>query len=230
MKVAIMQPTYIPWAGYFGLMMSVDLFIILDNVQFSHRSWQQRNQIKTAQGLSWLTVPVLIKGKRDQLIKNVLIDKSVNFKKKHKASIELAYKKSFFFKDFSPSLFSTLDAEYDSLLQLNYSLLLCLTNLIGLDKKIMFASELESKGSQADLLAFICSQVGATEYISPPGSKEYIDQSSAFREIGIDVSYFDYTHPEYSQNFGPFVPYMSVIDLIFNMGPESKSIIFSGLN
>ena len=225
-----MQPTYLPWIGYFGLMMSVDLFIILDNVQFAHRSWQQRNQIKTHQGVNWLTVPVLIKGKRDQLIRNVLIDNTINFKKKHKASIQLAYKNSPFFNEFSPILFASIDNEYENLLQLNYSLLICLSNFIGLEKKVIFASQLQSRGTQAELLAFICSQVGATEYISPPGSKEYIEQSSAFSEIGIDVSYFDYTHPEYSQNFGPFVPYMSVIDLIFNMGPESKSIIFSGLN
>ena len=101
MKVAIMQSTYLPWVGYFALMKSVDVFIILDSVQFSKRSWQQRNQIKTESGAKWLTVPVISKGKKDQLIADVKIDYSSKFPESHINMIEQNYRKSPFFGDFS---------------------------------------------------------------------------------------------------------------------------------
>ncbi len=224
-----MQPTYLPWIGYFGLMMSVDLFVILDNVQFSHRSWQQRNQIKTPQGICWLSVPVLIKGRRDQLIRDVLIDQTSNFQKKHKSSIELAYKKTPYFDDFFPIIDKTFSQKNNTLLETNIALIDSIMGYLNIKKKLVFASNFNCIGSKADLLSNLCEQLGANEYISAPGSRDYIEQSIAFQSKKIKVNYFDYIHPEYNQIYGEFIPFMSVIDLIFNEGPAAYKIINTGI-
>ena len=114
-KIAIMQPTYLPWLGFFGLMKSVDLFIILDSVQFAKRSWQQRNQIKTIVGPKWITIPVFSKGKREQLISEVLIDYSRDYPDNHMKTLELNYKTTPYFELFAPQLFKIMQLNYKHL-------------------------------------------------------------------------------------------------------------------
>lgn len=224
-RVAIMQPTYLPWAGYFGLIQSVDLFILLDSVQFTKRSWQQRNQIKTANGPLWLTVPVLSKGKRDQLISEVEIDYGQDFPRSHQKTLEMNYKNSLYFDSFGPGLVATLGGNDKYLSELTTKSIKWIRDALGIKTPIRLASEFATTGVKADLLASLCEQVGATEYISPPGSKVYLDESDAFVKRGIPISYFVFKHPEYPQRFGDFSPYMSVVDLLFNCGPASSSII-----
>lgn len=227
-RVAIMQPTYLPWLGYFGLMKSVDLFILLDSVQFARRSWQQRNQIKTANGPIWLTVPVLSKGKRDQLISEVEIDRSRDFPQSHQTALEVNYKKAPYFDAHAPQLLSLLGADNRHLADLTIGVIVWLRDALGITTPIRRSSEFEGVGAKAELLASLCDRVGATEYISPPGSKDYLDESDAFARRGMPLHYFNFTHPEYSQRFGDFLPHMSVIDLLFNCGPESLSLIEKG--
>lgn len=227
-RVAIMQPTYLPWIGYFGLMKSVDLFILLDSVQFTRRSWQQRNQIKTANGPIWLTVPVLSKGKRDQLITEVEIDRSRDFPQSHQKALELNYKKAPHFDAYAPQLLSLLGTDNRYLTDLTIGLIAWIRDALGITTPIRRSSEFEQAGTKADLLASLCDQVGASEYISPPGSKDYLDESDAFARRGMPLRYFNFTHPEYSQRFGDFLPHMSVIDLLFNCGPESMLLIEKG--
>lgn len=227
-RVAIMQPTYLPWLGYFGLMKSVDLFILLDSVQFARRSWQQRNQIKTANGPIWLTVPVLSKGKRDQLITEVEIDRSRDFPQSHQKTLELNYKKAPHFDAYAPRLLSLLEDHNHQLIDLTIGVIACLRDALGIATPIRRSSEFDVPGTKAELLASLCDQVGATEYISPPGSMDYLEESDAFARRGIPLRYFSFTHPEYPQRFGGFLPYMSVIDLLFNCGPDSLSMIEKG--
>lgn len=227
-RVAIMQPTYLPWLGYFGLMQSVDLFVVLDSVQFAKRSWQQRNQIKTMNGPLWLSVPVLSKGKREQLISEVEIDYSQDFPRSHQKTLEMNYRKSAYFDSLSPQLFAMLGADNKYLAGLTINSILWIRDVLGITTPIRFASEFEMGGTKADLLASLCEQAGATEYISPPGSKDYLDESDAFAKRGIPLSYFEFKHPEYPQRFGDFLPYMSVVDMLFNCGPESASAIEKG--
>lgn len=228
MRVAIMQPTYLPWLGYFGLMKSVDLFILLDSVQFARRSWQQRNQIKTADGPIWLTVPVLSKGKRDQLITEVEIDRSRDFPQSHLTALEVNYKKSPYFDAHAMQLRTLLGADNRYLADLTIGMIMWFRDVLGITTPIRRSSEFESVGAKAELLASLCDQAGATEYVSPPGSKDYLDESDAFSRRGMPVKYFNFTHPEYSQRFEGFLPYMSVVDLLFNCGPESLSLIEKG--
>lgn len=227
-RVAIMQPTYLPWSGYFSLMSAVDVFIFLDSVQFARRSWQQRNQIKTVTGPQWLTVPVASKGKRDQLILEVEVDKSSDFSTAHHRSIETSYGKAPFFKTYSADLLPLLSNQSLLLADLTIGLILHLKSLLGIETKILRSSELKGTGAKADLLASLCQQVGATEYISPPGSREYLEESDAFTKIGVPISYFTFVHPEYPQLFGGFLPYMSAIDMLFNCGDRSRALIDSG--
>lgn len=227
-RVAIMQPTYLPWPGYFGLMKSVDLFILLDSVQFARRSWQQRNQIKTANGPIWLTVPVLSKGRRDQLISEVEIDRGRDFPQSHQKALELNYKKAPHFDAYAPQLLSLLGADNHYLTDLTIGATAWLRDALGITTPIRRASEFEVVGTKAELLASLCDQVGATEYISPPGSKGYLDESNVFARRGLPLRYFNFTHPEYPQRYGDFLPYMSAVDLLFNCGLESLSLIAKG--
>lgn len=224
-RVAIMQPTYLPWCGYFGLMQAVDVFVLLDSVQFARRSWQQRNQIKTVHGAHWLSVPVLSKGKRDQLISEVEVDQSSGFAANHRKSIETSYSKTPCFNEYAGTLLPFLDHPSLRLADLTIELILHLKARLGIDTQLLRSSELDGSGTKADLLASICEQAGATRYVSPPGSKEYLDESDAFEKIGVPVQYFGFKHPEYPQPFGEFLPYMSVIDMLFNCGESSSALI-----
>ncbi len=228
MRVAIMQPTYLSWIGYFGMINRVDLFIVLDSVQFAKRSWQQRNRIKTATGSMWLTVPTLSKGKGRQFINEVEIDLSRNHQVAHIASLENNYRKAPHFAEYSSELFSLLDKEYRYLAEMNAELIGWFCEMLGITTSIQYASKMDTSGNKADLLAMLCAQVDATEYISASGSREYLEESDAFEKQGITIKYHDYEHPVYAQLFGDFVPYMSIVDLLFNVGPESLPVIRKG--
>lgn len=223
-----MQPTYLPWLGYFALMRSVDLFVFLDSVQYTRRSWQQRNQIKTPTGAAWLTVPVLSKGKRDQRIDEVEIDKTRDFPESHARALELNYSRTPHYAEHAPGVAALLRTDDILLANLNIRLIESIATVLGISTPVRRSSELSTSGTKADLLASICDQVGATEYISPPGSKEYLDASEAFATRGIAVRYFQYTPVEYPQSFGVFLPYMSVVDALFNCGRQTRFLIDDG--
>lgn len=230
MKIAIMQPTYLPWIGYFGLMYSVDVFVFLDSVPFSKQSWQQRNRIKTADGPIWLTVPVLSKGKSGQLISEVVVD-SRGFQRKHQCAIELNYKRAACFNSYAPQVFEIFERKHTHLARFNIDLITCLKNAFGIETKTMLASELFEKtaSGKVEYLVDICSALEATEYYSPVGSKEYLSGAlDLFRESGISLYYNEFSHPKYDQQHGDFIPYLSAVDLLFNEGPRSLDIIKQG--
>jgi hypothetical protein len=227
-RVAIMQPTYLPWCGYFGLMHAVDVFVLLDSVQFARRSWQQRNQIKAANGVQWLSVPVLSKGKRDQLISEVEVDKSANFASAHRKAIEMSYARTPYFEAYADELLPLLDNPSPRLTDMTMSLILRIKGQLGITTQVLRSSELNGSGTKGELLASLCRQLGASTYISPPGSKDYLDETDAFEKIGVPVKYYEFKHPEYPQLFGDFMPNMSTVDMLFNCGERSLSLIESG--
>ncbi len=223
--VAIMQPTYLPWIGYFALMDKVDHFVLLDSVQFERRSWQQRNRIKSANGVQMLTVPVLKKGKHGQLIYDVELDLENRFRQKHINSIQCAYASAPFFLKYSERIFSALSTATPLLVDLTIGLILEVRDMLGISTEVSRSSQMDLFGTKADLLAEICCQLEADVYVSPPGSRVYMEQSTVFSGFGIDVIYHDYMHPEYMQLHGAFIPFMSSIDLLFNVGEESLQIL-----
>jgi hypothetical protein len=230
MKIAIMQPTYLPWMGYFGLVNSVDIFVLLDSVQFEKRSWQQRNQILTQSGSRMLTIPVISKGRRDQKINDVEIVSGVDFRQKHISLITSSYRKSKYFSEVSELIFPIIRQSGSSLALLNINLIVAINEYLEIKTNIKLSSEIKAKGVKADLLCSICNKLGATKYIAVEGSRAYLQQSTAFKESQIDVEYFSFHHPVYEQIVSPFTPFMSVIDLMFNEGKNSKNIIKSGIN
>ena len=228
-KIAIMQPTYLPWIGYFSLMEQVDTFVFLDSVQFARRSWQQRNRIKTAHGLQMLTVPVVKKDRYEQKIKDAEIESTANFSKDHIRAIQTSYAKSHFYKEYSPRIFLILEKSPVKLSALTRGLILTLKDILGIKCPCVCSSDLEITGAKDELLANICARLSADVYLSPVGSKVYLDDSLALPKKNIKLLYNNFNHPTYKQLSGDFVPFLSVIDLIFNEGPRSLDIIRAGI-
>jgi hypothetical protein len=226
-RLAIMQPTYLSWLGYFSLMDRVDYFVFLDSVQFERRSWQQRNRIKKSNGIQMLTVPVLKKGKRDQKIFEVEIDPNSRFREEHENAINSAYASAPYYKQYAEGLLDVLKRGHTHLAELNIDLISFVRDELKIETDFCRSSDMDVNGSKADLLADICQQLDADEYVSPVGARGYMEMSSAFADRGIKVSYHDYLHPHYSQLYGTFEPYMSAIDLLFNEGDDSRSVLRS---
>jgi hypothetical protein len=230
MKIGISQPTYLPWLGFLDLIDQVDTFVLLDNVQFEKQSWQQRNRIKTPAGLLWLTVPVVFRGRLGQKIQEVEI-RDADFSRKHLRAIELNYSRASFFDMHFSALSSILQACTPgmSLIDLNLDLLQWVMTLLAVDTPLIPASSLGREGKRTELLANICEEVGATQYVSPIGSAEYLlSEMNVLTDAGVETVFQNYKHPEYRQLFPPFVPFASVLDLILNEGPSSLDIIRSG--
>ncbi|MGH9492091.1 MAG: WbqC family protein [Terriglobales bacterium] len=230
MRIAICQPTYLPWLGYFGLMDDVDTFAFLDNVQFEKQSWQQRNRIKTPTGLQWLTVPVIFRGRLGQTIQEVEI-RDPKFSAKHLKAIELNYRRAPYFEEFFPGLVEILKSVEAGtrLADLTIRLTEWQAGLFGIGTRRLRSSTLEAQGKRSGLLVAICRTLGASEYLSPIGSAEYLLQEMPlFAAAGIQVRFHNYGHPEYPQLFPPFAPYACALDLLFNKGPRAMETIRRG--
>jgi hypothetical protein len=228
-SLAIMQPTFLPWVGYFALMDSVDRFVFLDDVQFDKRSWQQRNRIKTANGPLWLTVPVMTKGRRDQTIIQVQIQPDARFIDTALKTLEHAYAKAPYYGEVMDRLRPAFEASSNGLCALNLALIEALAELIGLQVDSVRSSSTPVQSVKAQRLADLCVQHGASDYISVPGSEDYLDGDGALAEAGITLKYFAYEHPAWPQLHGGFEPYMSALDLVMNARPEALAILRSGV-
>jgi hypothetical protein len=231
--IAIMQPTYLPWVGYLAMIEKADQFVFLDNVQFNHRSWQQRNRIKTPKGEEWLTISAITKGRSSQLIKDVEctnLDKDI---KNHLSKISHNYSKAPFFKEFYSEFLGALkeiDLKCSNLLSLlNIEIIKFLCSYAGIKKEFILSSQIAVTGSKDELLAKICESLGAADYLSAQGSKNYIDESCEFHVRNIKIIYHEYSHPKYPQLHGDFIEGMSCIDMFFNVEREKlKTLIMSG--
>ncbi|MFH2204219.1 MAG: WbqC family protein [Elusimicrobiota bacterium] len=229
MKTAvIMQPTYLPWLGYFDLMDQADVFVLLDSVQFDKRSWQQRNRIKNCRGEQRLTIPVLTKGRRDQTIRDARIDPTAKFREEHLKALEMSYAKSRHFRQYADRFASAYNKQHVLLADLTIDLISIIKESLGVGTEMVRSSALEANGAKTELLVEICRKVGARRYLSPVRSKEYIGEGALFRDHEITLEYHYYQHPKYTQLHGEFIPYLSVVDLLFNHGEESLAIIRSG--
>jgi UDP-2,4-diacetamido-2,4,6-trideoxy-beta-L-altropyranose hydrolase len=230
-KIAICQPTYLPWVGYFDLIDQVDVFVLLDSVQFQRQSWQHRNRVKTPSGLRWLTVPVKFRGRFGQLINEVEI-REAEFWRDHLRAIELNYRRAPFFDRYFGDLSSQLRAMSSSpalMAELDIHLIEWFMNVLGIRTKVLLSSDLGRPGKRIELLANICTSLGGNQYVSPVGSAAYLLQGiDVLADKGVEVVFQHYEHPEYRQLFPPFCPYASVLDLIFNEGEGALEILRSG--
>lgn len=224
MRIGILQPGYLPWLGFFEQVYKSDVFVIYDDVQYDKHGWRNRNRIKTANGIQWMTVPVLVKGKQHPLIKDVRIDNSSNWRKKHLASITANYSKALYFDDYIGLFQRCLEREWEFLLDLDMEFISQFCEALGLKRNIFCSSDLGISGDKVDRLINICNHFGADVFYEGQAGKNYIDED-IFLQRGISVEYQDYQHPVYSQLYGDFVPYLSIVDLLFNEGPNSLSIL-----
>jgi hypothetical protein len=230
MKIGIMQPTYLPWIGYFDMMDQVDTFVLLDHVQFSKQSWQQRNRMKTAKGLEWLTVPVEVRGKSQQCILDAEVH-GAHFARKHARALEMNYAKAAHGKAVLKELCALLQREpaWERLADLNVALIGWMRETLGIKTPVVRSSTLQVEGERTEALVTICEQLGGTRYLSALGSAEYLlGDMHFFEERGIPVTFHHYCHPTYTQLYPPFVPYASTVDLLCNEGPASLEIVRSG--
>lgn len=228
--MAIAQPTFLPWVGWFDLADQVDLFIVLDDVAFSKQSWQQRNRIRTRNGLEFLTVPVKSSGRLGQQIMDCeLADQP--FAKKMITTLRANYAKAPFFADAIDELAATMEtaAGTGRLVELNCALISWMAGRLGVATPMIRASTLGAGGARGEHVAAICECVRADRYLSPAGAENYlIEDKHAFELRGIEVLIHMYKHPEYVQRFIPFIPFASALDLVFNLGPAAGEVMRSG--
>ena len=224
MRVVILQPGYLPWLGFFDQFYQSDLFVIYDDVQFDRRGWRHRNRIKSATGIQWLTVPVLKKGNYIQMIKETKIADETNWQRKQLGAIRTNYVRASYFDLYFPELERTLQRPWSFLIDLDLALMELILGWLGLQRETRLSSQMNVDGGQTRRLFEICNTLGATEYLTGDAAKDYIDES-LFVENGIRLRYHNFNHPIYTQLFGEFVPYLSIVDLLFNEGPKSLEIL-----
>ncbi len=223
MMVAVHQPQYLPWIGYFHKIDQADVFVLLDTVQFKKNEWQNRNRIKTAQGWQWLTVPVLYR--YPHLIQEVPINNKVHWQHKHRQAIISNYKKAPHYDLLEPFFAEIFSSAWEIISQLNIEVVRRLTGILGIDTPLYVASELGAFPEDPDeRLISISQHFGAETYLAGAGGREYMDLKK-YDKAGVQVIFQDFRHPVYDQLFSEFEPFMSVIDLIFNHGNKSLKIL-----
>lgn len=229
-RVAIVQSNYIPWKGYFDLIASVNEFVLYDDMQFTRRDWRNRNKIKTPQGVQWLSVPVKVKGRYTQTIRETEID-GTEWAGDHWKAISLNYRRAPFFPEIASWLEPMyLGHQYSMLSNLNRALIEAICTYLGISTVIRDSHEFVLVEGKSDRLAELSAQLGAREYVSGPSARGYIDPE-CFARRGVSVSWFDYSgYPVYPQLWGEFVHEVSILDLLFNCGqsaPEHMKAVWA---
>lgn len=225
MRVGVIQSSFIPWRGYFDFIASVDVFIFLDDVQYSKNSWRNRNKIKTPNGLQWLTVPVR-QERLGQLIDETLVDNSRDWANKHFGSWKANYSKAPYFSEVLDMLAGCGGEQEETISQLNVELIRRICEYLNISTPMLLSSELSLIGSKTDRLIGLLQKLNATAYLSGPSADVYLDKD-AFRRHGISLEYKSYDYLPYPQLWGGFEGAVTILDLIANCGPEAKNIICS---
>lgn len=227
MIAVILQPSYIPWRGYFDQIARADLFIFYDDVQYDKHGWRNRNQIKTAQGKQWLTIPVHSGGVTQGIpIHDVKIDWSKPWAKNHWKALQISYARAPYFQKYAALLEPFYQRQDVYLADFTIDLTVALARELGFTRtRFIRSSELAGiDGQRTARLIQILTTVGATHYISGPSARDYVVQE-LFDIAGISLEYMQYDYPEYPQLHPPYDPQVSVLDLLFMTGPEASKFI-----
>jgi len=231
-KGAIMQPTYLPWPGYFELISAVDIFVIYDHVQFVRKSWHQRNRIRGSNGEIMLSVPVKKAPQETSISKIEISYDGKDPLQEHWKTISMAYQKARYFKNYAFLLEKVFSRKHILLCDLNTELIKVICAILPLSPRFVSSQMLDLDDSalgKTERVANICRKTGIDFLYDANGAQTFLD-SDALREDGIRIEYQNYVFPEYRQVFQPFIPYLSVIDMIFNEGPSALEILKSGTN
>jgi len=223
MIVAIHQPQFMPWLGYFDKIDKADVFCFLDNVQYKKNEWQNRNRLKAAQGKQWLTVPVRFRF--PQTIYEVEINNNEKWRRKHLQALHTNYRKASYFNSYFGVFEDIYSREWRNLSDLNIYTTLQLMAALGLEQtQTVRASELTLSDEPTQRLIDICHVHGGDVYLAGEGGASYMAMER-FEGSGIDVVFQEFRHPSYDQLYGTFVSHLSVVDLLFCCGPESLEIL-----
>lgn len=237
-RIGGIQPIYLPWIGVFEQINACDLFILYDELQYNQYNWRNRNRIKTPTGWEWLTVPVF--HRFGQKINEVVIDNSRNWRKKHWKSIEQNYRKAPYFKKYSSVIENAYLNNWERLVDIDTFIIKNAAMLLGIKTPIILSSELKleskfvasidlSTKRATERIIFTCKLMGAKEFYEGASGKNYIDEEY-FKAEGLSIIYQNFQHPVYPQLYDSFVPYMSIIDLLFNCGDRSLQYLTMGMS
>jgi len=218
MKLAIMQPTYLPWAGYFNLITEADIFVFLDDVKFEKCSWHTRNRVLTNGNVAYITVPT--QGSRVQNLNEVLICSTSSWRRKHSRLLQQTYGKCAGGQAMLDIILPIInDTSIYKLAELNIKIITKISKEFGLNHMLVQSSNLSATGKRSEYLINIYNEVGASSYLSPVGSKDYIEEDGLFDDINISVEYQDYNPSNYTQPHNKkFVSHLSIVDVIANVG------------
>jgi hypothetical protein len=227
--IGILQPGYLPWLGFFEQMYRSDIFVIYDDVQFDKGSWRNRNRIKSANGVQWLTVPVRLEFNEHPKVNEILIDNTSNWRKKHLLSIMQNFAKAPYLSKYRPVFEEAFSRDWARLIDLDMFFIRHLSEALGISRQIVYSSTLGISGDRIERLINICKCFHANVFYEGAAGKDYIDPVM-FSAHGISIVFQNYIHPTYDQVHGEFVPYLSVIDLLLNHGDDSLKILISQQN
>jgi len=221
---AVHQPQYVPYLGFFDKVAKADVLVALDSVQFHRRGLQHRNKIKSSQGWQWFTVPVLHES--DQLLRDVAINPTEPWQRKHANAVRWNYGKAPYFETYSDELIRIIERPWEQLVALDMALTRWVMDCLGITTPIVHSSELGVGGSSSELLADLCVAVGADTYLSGPGGRRYMDLQ-VFQDRGVGVLWQEFEHPSYPQLFPDvgFIPDLSIIDTLLCCGRETASLL-----
>jgi hypothetical protein len=221
--VGIHQPNFLPWLGYFYKIIKSDTFVFLDNVQFSKNSFQNRVKIKTINGPTWLTLPIM--HNYGQLTKDVYINNKEKWRDKHLRTMETNYRKTPFYNniiDILKDIYS--NNNWQLMTEINISLILAICKYLNIERTFIRSSALSVSGNSGELLINIVKKLNGSIYLSGQGGRKYQD-SAKFKQAGITLSYTDFEHPVYPQKWGAFSEGLSIIDLLFNCGQDGVILL-----
>lgn len=220
--VVISQPMYFPWAGMFEQMKACDIFIHYDDADYSRGGFHNRVQIKSPEGQNWITVPVI--ANIGTAMHDAKLDNQQQWQKKHLRTIEQFLAGQPYAKDAIDLAHQVLEAEYDSLAALNMAGLEKVANYLGLKPKFLKSSAMQAGGSSSARVLSLVQEVGGTRYLTGHGAADYLDHAT-FDEAGIQVEYMEYSKTPYSQKYGEFTPYVTILDMIASLGKASYNYL-----
>jgi len=225
--VAIIQPNYIPWKGYFDIINRVDEFVFYDDVQYTKKDWRNRNRIKTPNGLIWLTIPIRTKNKLGININEVKVD-GIFWKNKHLKSLQFNYKSAHCYDqviDYLEGIYANINSKF--LCEINYDFTKKISSFLGITTKFRCSSNFTLIQGRSERVVDLCQQIEATHILNGPSAKNHMNEQ-LFLDSGIKVSYMDYSnYPEYPQLYPPFIHEVSIVDLLFHTGKDASKYLKS---
>jgi len=228
----ILQPSYIPWRGYFHQIYKADILVFYDDVQYDKHGWRNRNRVKTPHGTQWLTIPVLSKGALSHKtpINEICVNWDREWNREHWITIKQSYSKAPFWGQYAPLLEEFFSQRPELLADFTIDLTIALARQLGITKtQFVRSSRLNSAGAKTDRLLDILQKLGAKHYISGPSAKDYLEEDR-LRSAGVSLEYMVYDYPEYVQLYPPYDPQVSILDLLFMTGAQAPKYIWGDRN